>query len=492
MVATSVANLAALPLPTLIGGILVVALAAAVFVRATANLRRGNSPPVEEGVPFVGGLLKFSKGPWHLMKSMHSKYGEVFTVPLAHKRMTFLLGPHASPHFFNATDERMSQTEVYSFNVPTFGEGVVFDVDQRVRSEQFRFVADALRSSKLKTYVPAFRQEAEDFFAAWGDTGVVNLAEVFGELIILTASRTLMGREVRESMFKRVADLFHDLDDGMRPLSVLFPYLPTAYHRKRDAARAALSDIFKSIIAARRASGVSEDDVLQALIDSRYKKVYDGRATTDQEIVGLLIALLFAGQHTSSITSTWTGLYMMAGDQKYYKAAEEEQRRVIAEHGTDITFDVLNELDTLHNCIQEALRLQPPLVLLMRYAKEPFEVTTSDGRSYVVPKGDIVATSPSFSHRLKHVFKDADSFQPERFRAPREEDKAAPFSYIGFGGGRHGCMGSQFAYLQIKTIWSVLLRNFTFELVDEFPEPDWDSMVIGPKPTRVRYTRRRL
>lgn len=61
MVATSVANLAALPLPTLIGGILVVALAAAVFVRATANLRRGNSPPVEEGVPFVGGLLKFSK-----------------------------------------------------------------------------------------------------------------------------------------------------------------------------------------------------------------------------------------------------------------------------------------------------------------------------------------------------------------------------------------------------------------------------------------------
>lgn len=57
----------------------------------------------------------------------------------------------------------------------------------------------------------------------------------------------------------------------------------------------------------------------KALIDSRYKKVYDGRATTDQEIVGLLIALLFAGQHTSSITSTWTGLYMMAGDQKYYK-----------------------------------------------------------------------------------------------------------------------------------------------------------------------------
>jgi len=47
---------------------------------------------------------------------------------------------------------------VYNFNVPTFGKGVVYDVDQRVRSEQFRFVADALRTAKLRTYVPQFKQ----------------------------------------------------------------------------------------------------------------------------------------------------------------------------------------------------------------------------------------------------------------------------------------------------------------------------------------------
>jgi sterol 14alpha-demethylase len=31
----------------------------------------------------------------------------------------------------------------------------------------------------------------------------------------------------------------------------------------------------------------------------------DGTKLSDDEIVGLLIALLFAGQHTSSISSTW-------------------------------------------------------------------------------------------------------------------------------------------------------------------------------------------
>ena len=46
--------------------------------------------------------------------------------------------------------------------------------------------------------------------------------------------------------------------------------------------------------------------------------------------------------------------------------------------------------------------------------------------------------------------------------------------------------------LQIKTIWSLLLRNFVFELVDPFPEADYDSLVVGPKPCRVRYRRRVL
>jgi sterol 14-demethylase len=42
-------------------------------------------------------------------------------------------------------------------------------------------------------------------------------------------------------------------------------------------------------------------------MDIEYK---DGSRITDDEVTGLLIALLFAGQHTSSITSSWTALYL--------------------------------------------------------------------------------------------------------------------------------------------------------------------------------------
>lgn len=45
----------------------------------------------------------------------------------------------------------------------------------------------------------------------------------------------------------------------------------------------------------------------KVFMDIEYK---DGTKITDDEVTGLLIALLFAGQHTSSITSSWTALYL--------------------------------------------------------------------------------------------------------------------------------------------------------------------------------------
>ena len=149
----------------------------------------------------------------------------------------------------------------------------------------------------------------QNYFAKWGDEGVVDLKAELEHLIILTASRCLLGREVRDQLFQSVSDLFHDLDNGMLPISVLFPYLPIPAHKRRDKARKELASIFSKIIRNRRASGKREEDMLQAFIDSKYRAT--GRMLADHEITGLLIAALFAGQHTSSITSIWTGAYLL-------------------------------------------------------------------------------------------------------------------------------------------------------------------------------------
>ncbi|KAJ4915422.1 Sterol 14-demethylase [Raphanus sativus] len=398
--------------------------------------------------------------------------------------------PEVSAHFFKAPESDLSQQEVYQFNVPTFGPGVVFDVDYTVRQEQFRFFTEALRVNKLKGYVEMMVTEAEDYFSKWGESGEVDLKTELERLIILTASRCLLGREVRDQLFDDVSALFHDLDNGMLPISVLFPYLPLPAHRRRDRAREKLSEIFAKIIGSRKRSGKSENDMLQCFIESKYK---DGRQTTESEVTGLLIAALFAGQHTSSITSTWTGAYLMKYGE-YFSEALDEQRKLMEKHGDKIDHDILSEMDVLYRCIKEALRLHPPLIMLMRASHSDFSVTARDGKTFDIPKGHIVATSPAFANRLPHIFKNPDSYDPDRFSPGREEDKAAgAFSYISFGGGRHGCLGEPFAYLQIKAIWSHLLRNFELELVSPFPEIDWNAMVVGVKGSvMVRYKRRQL
>ena len=50
------------------------------------------------------------------------------------------------------------------------------------------------------------------------------------------------------------------------------------------------------------------------------------------------------------------------------------------------------------------------------------------------------------------MFPRPDQFEPERFAEPRAEDRAKPFSFTSFGGGRHGSMGTTFAYLQVGTM----------------------------------------
>jgi sterol 14-demethylase len=153
--------------------------------------------------------------------------------------------------------------------------------------------------------------------------------------------------------------------------------------------------------------------------------------------------------------------------------------------GEDYSFQSMRELDKTENTVKEALRIHPPLFILLRAALQDCEVL-----GYRVKKGNWVAVSPMVAHRDESVFKHALEFDPDRYEPGREEDKR-PFAYISFGGGRHKCMGNAFALLQIKTILAVLLNRYDFELAGDPIETDFQGLVLGPKPPiRIRYRKR--
>jgi len=414
------------------------------------------------------------------------KYGPIYTVPMAHKKLTFLLGPGVSDPFFKLQDDYMSQPEVYGFMTPVFGKGVVYDATQEKRNAQYKAMAHGLRAQPLRSYVPKIEKETLDYLKRWKNEGEVNLLDALSELTILTASRCLHGDDVREELFEDIARTYHDLDKGVQPLSFFWPNAPTTAHAQRDRARKEMVQIFSKVIKARRAKDRKEldknTDVLQAFLDAAYK---DGSQFTDDEVVGLLIALLFAGQHTSSITSTWTSMFLIHNKRCFDEVMKEQN--VVFSQKQNVEFDDVSKMEYLENCVKEALRMHPPLILLMRMAMKDIETEYND-KKFIIPKGDIVITSPAVASRMDNVFKNPHEFEPERFTEPRREDKV-PFAYLGFGGGAHACKGEKFGLLQVKTIVSILFRNFSIEPIEQdFPEPDYTAMVVGPKNhLMVRY-----
>ena len=142
----------------------------------------------------------------------------------------------------------------------------------------------------------------------------------------------------------------------------------------------------------------------------------------------------------------------------------------------------------LESAIKEALRLHPPLILLLRVAKEDLDV---DG--FTIRAGQMVGTSPSVSNRIAEDFPDADAFLPERYASPREEDRSNPWTWIPFGAGRHRCVGAAFAMMQLKAIFSVLLPQWEFELAQpsDTYRNDHSKMVVQlQQPCVVRYRRK--
>ena len=225
-------------------------------------------------------------------------------------------------------------------------------------------IKHGLTTEALQSYAPLMWSEAEQFFSTELDLTsstkpkTVELFTRKSELIILTASRTLQGKEVRLALNSRFAQLFHDLDGGFIPVNFMFTNLPLPANVKRDRAQKEMSDFYRSIIEKRRTGEATTDehDMISALTGCTYK---NGVALTDTDISHMMIAILMAGQHTSSATSSWTLLHI-AERQDVQEALWEEQKKVLGQpDGTlrEPTYEDTKDMPLMDSCIRETLRM---------------------------------------------------------------------------------------------------------------------------------------
>ncbi|KAK3726661.1 hypothetical protein RRG08_016970 [Elysia crispata] len=458
--------------------------AALAYRQLCGKTDHGKMPPhIPSSIPFLGQAISFGTSPIEFLLAAYEKYGPVFSFTMVGKTFTYLVGSDASTLIFNSKNEHLNAEDVYGRLVtPVFGKGVAYDVPNPIFMEQKKMLKTGLSISHFRTHVPIIEHETRDYFERWGLDGKNNIFEALSQLIILTASHALHGKEIRACLDEHVAQLYADLDGGFTPLAWLLPgWLPFPSFRKRDRAHIEVKKIFRKAIQKRRADPNPDDDMLQTLIESTYKS---GRKLTDDEITGMLIGLLLAGQHTSSTTSSWLAFFLA----KYKDLQEkvfEEQKQVCGNSSAPVDYDQLKDMQLLDRCLKETLRLRPPIMTMMRMCRTPQTIM-----GYTIPPGHQVCVSPTTNQRLPDAWKDFDKFLPDRFIDP-EVANSEKFAYVPFGAGRHRCIGETFAYIQIKTIFSVLIRKYKFSLVDNyFPEVNYTTMIHTPTNPIIQYTYR--
>lgn len=185
--------------------------------------------------------------------------------------------------------------------------------------------------------------------------------------------------------------------------------------------------------------------------------------------------MMFAGHHTTQGTAAWT-LIELLRNPEYLRRVYDELDEIYGDtppgERPEYTFAHTRQMPLLENALKEALRLHPPLIILMRLVQNDFHI-----EEFEVKAGQTIAVSPAVSNRLADDFPDPDTFDPDRYLKPRQEDLVNRWTWIPFGAGRHRCVGAQFAIMQLKAIFSVLFQNY---------ESRWPS-----PPTAITTTTRR-
>ncbi len=433
-----------------------------------------------------GHLEELRGDPIGLLSRVRAECGDVGVFNLAGRDVVLATGAEANEAYFRAPDDVLDQGEAYPFMTPIFGKGVVFDAPPERRKEMLR--NQALRGDQMKEHAATIEHEVGRMVAGWGESGEIDLLDWFAELTIYTTSSCLIGPRFREELDGSFARLYHDLERGTDALAFVDPYLPIESFARRDRARIALVELVQAIMTRRAAAGPPKDgewdmlDVLMVLTDDA-----DNARFSADEITGIFISMMFAGHHTSSGTAAWTLIELLRHPQAMAQVVTELDD--LYADGLEVSFQALREIPFLESTLKETLRLHPPLILLLRIAKQPIEIggyTVAVGLRWSALRRRSPTASPA-------DFPQPDTFDPSRYLEPRQEDLINRWTWIPFGAGKHRCVGSAFAMMQLKAIFSVILRDYEFELAQpsETYRDDVTKMVIQlQQPCRVRYRRR--
>lgn len=429
-------------------------------------------PPGSLGLPGIGETIEFAQDPARFVAARRARYGDVFRTHLIGAKTIVLTGEDALAWIF-AGEGKYLQNTWNSSTRRLLGEECTAMLVGPAHAERRALLMPHFRHSAMRAFAPQMQAIGTRHFECWTEAVDVSVLPSMQALVFEIIVTLLLGEGARIDI-PYLSRLFRAWTAGIATLPVNLPY--TTYHRALKAKGELLAAI-DAIVEARRRVSEQPNDILGSLLSVRDE---EGKPLKQEAIVHELHNQLFAG-HDTTVTVMTNLMLQLAQHPAVLAQARAEVRE--AELASALDLEQIKRLPYLEAVLHESMRYLAPVAGTFRSMLCDMEY-----KGYRIPRGWTVRLEIAGTHTDERIWRGPYEFDPERWLPPREEQAGRQHCFVPFGGGPRLCLGTNFAWAEMRVMLALLLRDYAWEV-----QPDQDLgyvMVPFPRPKeglRVRF-----
>ncbi|XP_027061145.1 tabersonine 6,7-epoxidase [Coffea arabica] len=434
-------------------------------------------PPGPRQLPIIGNIPQlFGSLPHRILRDLAMKHGPLMHLQLGELSTIIISSAEVAKEVMHEHDiifasrPKLLAINIISYNATSIAFSPYGDYWRQLRKI---CTVELLSQKRVQTF-RSIREEAVSNMIraiALQEGSVVNLSKEVSSLTYSIIAQAAFGKKsnYQEEFISTAVDIVQ-LVSGFN-LAEMYPSVKileriSGMRQKVERTHRRLDEILENILTEHRekraqpGKGEGKEDLVDVLLNVQKSGEF-GAPLTDSNLKAVILDIFSAGGETSSTAAQWTMLEMIK-NPGVMRRAQEEIREVFGERG-NVDESRIHELKYLQAVIKEAMRLHPPLPLLLpRECSKQCEI-----HGYEIPaKARVIINAWAIGRDPKH-WTEPENFIPERFLDSEIDFRGTNFGYIPFGAGRRVCPGISFALPNVELMLAQLLYCFDWKLPGE-------------------------
>jgi cytochrome P450 len=400
-----------------------------------------------------------SRNPVQVLTKYSELHGETFRFYFGGvKEAIVTINPTVIQHVLKTNSENYHKSHIQKKRMGHFlGKGLLTTEGEAWRTQR-RLIQTGFERKQLEVLSSIMQDSLADSlrdFDRKAQIGPVDIYPLMMKITFAMVGRSLFGARLKEEDIDLISLAISTVQEFMVRQTIQ-PYLNPWFavsgelRRHEDLRNRAFGVLLEYI--QRRRKEAPGHDLLQILMDARYS---DGHGMSDDLVLSESMQLLVAGHETSSNALSWL-LYLLSSRPDCIDRVRQEFDSVLGDR--PLSYSDVPKFQFTTQVILEALRLYPPFWMVDRMA-----LADDQAGDVFIPRGSTVVVLIYGVHHSRQYWENPESFDEERFSKANEK-RHTPFAHLPFGAGPRGCIGGNYAMLQILMILNALLRKYDFRL----------------------------